>query len=303
MHHLRGFFSFLHLLGTRLGAVLSPQPMGRGGREQGAGTVCQAWTRPLHTKAASFTIWGQAEPQPSGQEPAEAAQARGCDGGGHRGRGGTRVLLLTRHPLLRGAGGPLATSPWVTFLGCGLAPEHPSARPRPGYHPGDARLHPGPARLCVSVTAGAAAAVSGAFADWKRKLSFCPRPAAQPGGRFIRETLAAPGVDAATGRAAGAGSRVGPGWRAKRLKPSAEPEHPGGGKPPMRCRMLSIYNPDCGPGGIKIAHTLKGQVLSRGRGARDLRCLSWSRRRPGDPPHPVLGVCGWGSFPPTPRPA
>lgn len=64
-----------------------------------------------------------------------------------------------------------------------------------------------------------------------------------------------------------------PGWRAKRLKPSAEPEHPGGGKPPMRCRMLSIYNPDCGPGGIRIAHTLKGQVLSSGRGARDLRCF------------------------------
>lgn len=197
----------MHLLGTWPGAVLSPQPMGRGGREQGAGSVCQAWTRPLHTKAASFTIWGQAEPQPSGQERAEAA-GPGLRWRGTPGPRGDTGAAADPGPLLRGAGGPLATPPWVTFLGCGLAPEHPSARPRPGYHPGDARLHPGPARLCVSVTAGAAAAVSGACADWKRKLSFCPRPAAQPGERFIRETLAAPGVDAATGRAAGAGSGV-----------------------------------------------------------------------------------------------
>lgn len=113
---------------------------------------------PLHTKAASFTTWGQPEPLLSGKGGrAKAAQAQGCDGGGHGDRRVRKgVLLLTRHPLLqrgRGAGVPLAVSPWVTFLGCGPAPEHPSARPRPGHHPRDARLHPHQARLCVSVTA------------------------------------------------------------------------------------------------------------------------------------------------------
>lgn len=104
LHHLRGFFSFWHLLGTGLGAVLSPQPMGRGGREQGAGSVCQARTRPLHTKAASFTIWGQAEPQPSGQERAEAS-GPGLRWRGTPGPRGDTGAAADPAPLLRGGRG------------------------------------------------------------------------------------------------------------------------------------------------------------------------------------------------------
>lgn len=60
----------------------------------------------------------------------------------------------------------VATSPWVTFFGCGLDPEHPSARPL-------AWVPPRNARLCVRVTA-VATEVSGPFANWKFKLSFVP---------------------------------------------------------------------------------------------------------------------------------
>lgn len=68
-----------------------------------------------------------------------------------------------------------------------------------------------------------------------------------------------PSADATPARRVGGGVKgmQNPRIRAPVLRGAAE--HPGGGKPPIRCRVFSIYNLDCGLGlgEINIAYTFK----------------------------------------------
>lgn len=144
-------FLILHLLRVWLGEMLFPPPMARGGcRQVGLELSVRPGPAPCTQKQLPSVSGGR---QSLSRREGESRGRSGWDGGVRRHRGGTGSPPLIPGTPSPAGPEPRAASPWVTFLGCGPAPEHPSARPLAWVPPSDARPHPRPARHCVQVTA------------------------------------------------------------------------------------------------------------------------------------------------------